>query len=516
MSAKADDQRPDLAMGVASEAIPEGAILAGTVNEEPVVVARKGGHLFALSGKCTHLGAPLEKGILVGGELRCPWHHARFCLKRGAAKNAPALLPLASYEVSEVEGVVRVFAKRPLDSSEPESQGPGRVVIVGGGAAGHACADILARAGHGASVTIISSDADAPYDRTFCSKQFLAGKKEREDAMLPVMGLGNGPKPALRLKSTVARIDLGARAVILEGGEHVPFDSLVLATGAEPKRPELPGATSQNAFVLRSLSDAEAIIEKAGSAKSVAILGASFIGLEVAASMISRGLAVHVVAPGKVSFEKVMGAGVGGYVRDLHEKKGVVFHLGSKAESFDGGTLTLDDGSTIEADFVVFGVGVSPRIELAKQAGLAIASKEEGGGVKVDAELKTSAPGVYAVGDIASYPDARLGRRIRVEHWVHAERQGQHVARVLLGEAEHFNETPFFWTAHHGTSLRYVGHGDDVAEVRIDGSLEAGEFAAEIVEGERVSALVTLKRDRQALEREAEWDHAATLASGKS
>lgn len=500
------EDKLDFAAGIASSALDDGAILAGKAGEDAVVLVRQGGKVCALSGECTHLGAPLEKGIVADGELRCPWHHARFALDSGEAVGAPAFEPLSCYDVVEQDGRIRVTGKRDAVAA-PAGQAGSPIVIVGGGAAGHACADMLARAGQGARVTILSADGDKPYDRTFCSKQYLAGKKGREDCLLPEPGEGERESATIRTGVTVTSIDLAGRAVITDAGERIGYATLVLATGAAPTLPDVAGFDRANVHMLRTLADADALIAAADKAKRVVILGASFIGLEVAASLAQRGLEVAVVARDEVPLAAVVGAEAGRFVQSLHEKKGVRFHLGRTITGYDGTVATLDDDTRVPADFLVVGAGVAPRVDLARAAGLTLASDDEGGGIRVDETLATSASDVFAIGDIASYPDPRLGRPIRVEHWVHAQRQGQYLARRLLGEIDGgFGDTPFFWSGHYDASLRYVGHVASSEDRRIEGSIEDGAFALFFREDGEDRALLTCKRDVEALDVEAAWD----------
>ncbi|KMO12993.1 apoptosis inducing factor family protein [Methylobacterium indicum] len=509
------DDKPDFARGIPAGDLPEGAMIEGTLGEDKVLLLRRDGAVTAIGARCTHLGAPLAKGIVAEGEIRCPWHHARFSLETGEAVGAPAFAPLPCYRAEERDGRITVTGRREAaDSSLGKSslgKSPGKVVIVGGGAGGHACAEWLARAGHGAAVTLVSDDPDPPYDRTFCSKQYLSGKAPREKTRLAPESFYGGEGPRL-LRDRVVSLDLGAEEIVTAGGERLAYDALVIATGAAPQTPDLPGFDRPEVHTLRSLADADALIAAAEKARSVAVVGASFIGLEVAAAMIAREKRVTVVAPDAVPLAKVLGEAVGRFVQGLHEEKGVTFRLGRKVEGFDGTALALDDGSRIEADLVVLGTGVSPRTDLAEAAGLALAEKDAGGGIVVDATLAASAPGIYAIGDVASYPDPRSGRPLRVEHWVHAQRQGQHVARVLLGETAPFTETPFFWSGHYGTSLRYVGHAGSAEEPRIEGEVGKGDFAVTYREDGRDAALATCKRDTRSLEVEAAWDREARAA----
>ena len=500
--------KPDLASGIAATGLAEDKPVMGMVGDQKVVLVRHAGRLCALAGQCTHLGAPLDKGLVVDGELRCPWHHARFSLTTGEAVGAPAFEPLTVFDVVEDGGSVRVTGERQAAMSNRDSAGGGtRIVIIGGGAAGHACADMLARGGQGARVTILSDDPDPPYDRTFCSKQYLSGKKQRDDCRLPAAGLGRGAEPTTRTGVEVREIDLAAREVVTADDARIGFDTLVLATGAGPVLAEFAGNDHANVHRLRTLGDADALIAAAENAKGAVIVGASFIALEVAASLISRDLSVTVVAPDEVPLGDRLGRDVGDFVQNLHAGKGVRFALGRTVQSYDGAAVTLDDGSTLRADLVVIGTGVAPRTDLAEKAGLTLATKDEGGGVKVDDRLRTSTRDVYAIGDLASYPDPHSGKSIRVEHWVHAQRQGQYLARSLMGEiTTPFGDTPFFWSGHYGTSLRYVGHVPSPDDRQIDGSVEAGEFAVRYLDQGEPKAVLTCKRDLESLDKEAAWD----------
>ncbi|GJD61282.1 apoptosis inducing factor family protein [Methylobacterium frigidaeris] len=515
MADKDSQDKPDFASGIPSDDLPEGAMLEGTLGEDKVLLLRRDGQVRAIGARCTHLGAPLAKGIVADGEVRCPWHHARFSLETGEAVGAPAFDPLPCYRAEERDGRITVTGRRKA-AVRPATRNPGKVVIIGGGAGGHACAEWLARAGHGTAVTLVSDDPDPPYDRTFCSKQYLSGKAKRETTRLAPEGFYGGDGPRL-LRDRVVSLDLDAQEIATAGGERLPYDALVIATGAAPQRPDVPGFERPNVHTLRSLADADALIAATETARSVAVVGASFIGLEVAAAMVAREKVVTVVAPDAVPLARVLGEAVGRFVQGLHEDKGVTFRLGREATGFDGTALTLDDGSRIEADLVVLGTGVSPRTDLAEAAGLTLAQKDEGGGIAVDATLAASASGIYAIGDVASYPDPRSDRRLRVEHWVHAQRQGQHVARALLagatlGEAAPFAETPFFWSGHYGTSLRYVGHAGSAEETQVEGDVSKGDFAVTYREDGRDAALATCKRDTRSLEVEDAWDREGRAA----
>lgn len=494
----------DLAKGIASTEVQEGRIVAGVLDGQDVVLVRHKGRVCALSGQCTHLKAPLADGIVADGTLRCPWHHARFDVETGEAVGAPAFAPLERFEVIEDGGQLRVTGRaEPAGRPEPvEATGLGRIVIIGAGAAGHACAEMLVRHGAGEAVTVIDEEGDAPYDRTFCSKQYLAGKATRDETSLPALeGVD------FRSGVAVSRIDREAKAVILHDGDRIPYDRLVLATGAAVMSPDFYGADRADVFALRSLADADRLIAAAGEAERAIVIGSSYIGLEVAASLIARGLEVSVISDDELPLEKTAGPEVGAMIRDLHESKGVVFHLNHRIARWDGHLALLDDGTQVKGDLVVAGIGVRPRVELAEAAGLDLADKAEGGGIRVDAYLRSSDPAIHAIGDIAHAPDPRLGHAIRVEHWVVAQRMGQWLARHLmeLGEGD-YRDVPFFWSGHYDLSLRYVGHVASPEDRTIDGDVPAKEFALSFAEDGRERAVLTAGRDELALQKEYDWE----------
>lgn len=488
----------DLVAGVPAADVPEGKKLVGRVGEEEVLVARVGGTLFAIGAHCTHYGGPLGEGLIVGHTVRCPWHHAHFCLKSGEALAAPAIDPVKRWMVSETGGIVRVAPEPVTATAKPArrtNKAPRRVVIIGGGAAGFACAEMLRREGFDGGLTILSADVDAPYDRPNCSKDYLAGEAQPE--WMPLRSDSWYPDHDVDLErnSEASRLDAAANAVSLKDGRSFSWDACLIATGAEPVRLPIEGFARPEVHVLRSLRDADAIIAAAKKARRVAVVGASFIGIEAAAALKHRGLEIHVVAPETAPLGRVMGDDIGRWVRGLHEKAGIVFHLGCTAKAWADGRLVLESGTAIAADFLVVGAGVRPRTQLAEAAGLSLDR-----GILVDARLRASAPDVYAAGDVARFPDRRSSQNIRIEHWVHAERQGQHVARMILGDDAPFADTPFFWSAHQDTTIRYVGHAETFDPPKADGSLERRDAEVKFMSAGRLMALATVGRDVRSLE----------------
>lgn len=351
---------------------------------------------------------------------------------------------------------------------------------------------------------MLSDDLAPPVDRPNLSKDYLAGSAPEEWVPLRPDSYFSENGIDLRLGVRIGAINPQAREVVLADGGTISYDRLLLATGAEPVQLTLPGAPPADVFTLRSLADSRKIIARAQTASRVLVVGASFIGLEVAASLRARGLEVHVVAPEMRPMEKVLGPQLGDVIRALHEEKGVQFHLNNTVSAFEAGHATLKDGTRLEADFAVAGVGVRPRIQLAEAAGLALDR-----GIAVNNYLQTSAPDIYAAGDIARWPDRHSGSSIRVEHWVVATRQGQTAAHNMLGLGEEFTAVPFFWSQHYDVSINYVGHAESWDEIVVEGDLLARDGLVRFQRGGRTLAVASLFRDLDSLKAEVAMEQSA-------
>jgi NADPH-dependent 2,4-dienoyl-CoA reductase/sulfur reductase-like enzyme/nitrite reductase/ring-hydroxylating ferredoxin subunit len=505
--ANPDAMGPDLTQGIAVDELADGGMLAGHVGEEAVLLARRGSEFFAIGATCSHYSGPLAQGIVVDDTVRCPWHHACFSLRTGEALRAPAFSPVASWSTELRDGKVFVGAKKETATKTRvvSARGaPQRIVIVGGGAAGFAAAERLRREHYQGGVVMLSSEDAPPVDRPNLSKDYLAGNAPEDWIPLRPDSFYAEQDIELRLGASVAGIDVAACEVALADATRIPYDRLLLATGAEPVRLPLPGMDLPHVFTLRSLADSRAIIAQTNSARRAVVMGASFIGLEVAASLRARGLEVHVVAPEKRPMERILGREMGDFVRALHEEHGVIFHLEDTAAAIDERRVQLKSGAQIAADLVVAGVGVRPRISLAEGAGLAIDR-----GVVVDATLETSAPGIFAAGDIARWPDRHTGESIRVEHWVVAERQGQVAALNMLGRREEFDAVPFFWSQHYDVPINYVGHAESWDELAIEGDVAARDCLLRYRRNGRDLAVASIYRDAANLHAELAMERAA-------
>lgn len=504
----ADEQAPpagpDLSRGIALSEF-SGATLLGHVGDEAVLLVRSGAEIFAIDPHCSHYHGPLADGVVDGGSIRCPWHHACFDLRTGEATRAPAFNPLTVWKVERDGDRILVRQKREQLKASVKAavDAPGKIVIVGGGAAGFAAAEMLRRLDYRGSIVMLSQETAAPMDRPNLSKDFLAGSAPEDWLPLRPDDFYRDASIELRLNTEVASIDTKAQNVVLAGSEAIPYDRLLLATGAEPVRLPIQGADQPHVHVLRSLADCRAIIASVDGARRAIVIGASFIGLEAAAALRAREIEVHVVGLEQRPMERVLGAEMGDFIRALHEEHGVVFHLGDTVTTIDGKRASLKSGGVIEADVVVVGVGVRPRLVLAEKAGLAIDR-----GVTVNACLETSVPGIYAAGDIARWPDPHSGENIRVEHWVVAERQGQTAARNMLGAREAFDAVPFFWSQHYDVPINYVGHAEKWDEISVDGDIAGKDCLLQYKLGGRVLAVASIYRDVASLEAELAMEKA--------
>ena len=490
---------PDFTKGVSIDLIADESMLQGHAFGSHVLLVRHGSRFAAVGAHCTHYGVALVGGIVVDGEIRCPLHHACFSLENGAAKRAPAFDALARWQTDFRNGLVYVTAQ--IDASAPRVVPPAPqqtagMVIVGGGAAGNAAAEMLRTEGYDGPITLVSADEHVPVDRPNFSKGTIAGTVPHEYNFLRPQEFYSDRRIELRLGVRVEVIDARARLVYLAGGGRLSYDKLLLATGAEPIRLDTPGAELPHVHAVRSLADSEAIASQASTATSAIVIGASFIGMEAAAALRSRGITVHVVAPDDIPMARVLGNEVGTFMRQLHERHGVTFHLGTTVTTIEAGRVTLATGAVLAADVVVMGVGVRPALSLAQSAGLAVDN-----GVMVNAYLETSAEHIFAAGDIARWPDPYTGTHMRVEHWVVAERQGQTAARNMLGRQEVFDAVPFFWTEQYDLTLLYVGHADRGFTTSVSGSFDVTnpDFRVDYSMGGPIVAVATVNRDRESL-----------------
>ncbi|MGQ0835004.1 MAG: FAD-dependent oxidoreductase [Gammaproteobacteria bacterium] len=478
--------------------LADGSMLLGHAFGEPVILARRGTRVFAVGASCPHYGAPLSEGLLVGETIRCPWHHACFDLKTGGLRSPPALNALATWEVRADGDLLRVTGKRETLPATVRIADERAFVIVGTGAAGAVAAETLRSEGFRGRVILIGEDPSPPYDRPNLSKDYLAGHAPDEWIPLRPEDFYDSQKIELRRGLRVIALNAQGRQLRLADGETLTYDALLLATGSLPVRLSVPGADLPNVHYLRSLADSRKLIDAAKHARHAVVVGTGFIGLEVAAALTERGLRVSVVGKDTLPLEHALGPELATLVKELHAAHGVQFHLQDSPVRISETQVTLASGVVLPADVVVVGIGVIPATELAKAAGIAIDR-----GIVVDDHLATSAPGVFAAGDVARYPDRLTAERIRVEHWVLAQRHGRAAALNMLGRRQPFSGVPFFWSNHYDVAIRFSGYAAPGASREITGSPQARDCAVAFRKGGRITAIATVGNDRLNLAAEA-------------
>ena len=482
--------------------LKDGQMRAVKAGETEILLVRTEGEYSALGAHCTHYGAPLVDGVLSGTRIICPWHHACFHARSGDLVEPPALDALPRFDVRVENGRLLVaVGEAPDDRRVPEMTLPtpeadGRVfAILGAGAAGYAAAQTLREDGFGGRIVLVTREGRLPYDRPNLSKDYLNGHAEpewmplRPDEFYTTYGI-----EVLRGRGVVS-LAAATRTVTFDDGESLTCDAVLVATGSVARRPPIPGIDMDGIVTLRSFDDADAIVAATERARRAVVVGASFIAMEVAASLVERGLSVTVVAPEDVPFAKTLGPEIGRMVRALHEERGVTFRLGTGVSRFEGersvSHVVLDDESRIEADLVVVGAGVRPATSFVEGLDL-----HEDGGILVDERLR-AADGVWAAGDVAWFPDPRSGRRSRIEHWRTALQQGRVAAHDMAGLDVTYSSLPFFWTNQYGEGVQYVGHATSWDEILVDGDVDARDFLALYVRNGSVIAAAGSGRDRQ-------------------
>ena len=480
----------------------DGEMKEVSVDERRILLARVGDNYHAVSATCPHYGGPLAEGALCGTRVVCPWHHAAFNVVNGNLEDPPALDSLVSYQVRVEDD--RVFVRLPEEVEDRRtsamvqgdtSADPRQFVIIGAGAAGYAAAQALREEGFRGSIVMITREDRAPYDRPNLSKDYLQGHAEPE--WMPLRGddFFKEHDITLLLNREVARVDARSKTIAFDSGETMEYDALLVATGGAPVRLNIPGGDLKNVCVLRSFADADSIIDTSKHSQRAVVIGASFIGMEAAYSLRERGLEVTVIAPSQEPFEITLGAEVGALFRREHESNGVRFKLGNIVYRFEGNhkveAVTLDNGEYIATDMVVVGVGVRPVTQFLDGVEL-----DQGGGIVVDSRLR-AADGLYAAGDIASFPDPRTRDNVRIEHWRTAQQQGRTAARNMLGHNVPFDSIPFFWTRQFDIGLLYVGHAASWDEIIYRGDLASHDFLAFYVKNNRVLAVAGMNRDAE-------------------
>lgn len=481
--------------------LKDGEMKEVSAGETKVLLARVGGKCYAVGANCPHYGAPLVDGALNGRRIVCPWHHASFDVTTGDLEEPPAFDSLPRFEVTIENDQIVVH----LPENAPDRRTPAmskrdvkdeRVfVVLGGGAAGYMAAQTLREDGFAGRVVMITRERRLPYDRPNLSKDYLNGHAEPEWMPLRSEEFFAENDIEIMRDKEVINIDSAAKSITFKDGENLAYDSLLIATGGTPRKHPFQSVAHENVFLLRSFSDTDAIIAAAEKGKRVIVIGASFIGMEAASSLKTRGCEVTVVAPDKVPFMKILGEEVGKLFQDVHERNGVKFRLGASVKSFAGNgkveAVVLENGERLEADLVVVGIGVKPATDFLEGVEL-----HQDGGVIVDKNLRVC-ENLYAAGDVVHFPDARTGESLRIEHWRTALQQGRIAAHNMAGKVTEYTSVPFFWTTQFDATLNYVGHAKRWDEIIFQGDVNERDFLALYVKDDRVLAVAGMNRDRE-------------------
>ncbi|KAK6339007.1 hypothetical protein TWF696_009803 [Orbilia brochopaga] len=500
-------EQAELKPGFKKEATVEG------LGDAKLLVVQVGKTVSALSPRCTHYGAPLVKGVLTnGGKLKCPWHGACFDATTGDIEDAPALDSLHRFPVTFTDGnltiegdeaTIKEFGRRPTYSCSAAETSDDNVLIVGGGSGAIGVIEGLRQDGYKGKIVVLSKEAYPPIDRTKLSKALITDANKIAFRDLDFM---KSLDVEFHTSTIVKSVDFDAHSVVTEDGSTFKYKKIVLATGATPRKLPLKGFKELgNIFVIRTIDTAKAIVDAVGleGGKKIVVIGSSFIGMEVANFLVGKKHEVTIVGMEEAPMERVMGKQVGASFQTILEKKGVKFYMKASVEAAEPnasnsslvGSVTLKDGTSLEADAVILGVGVAPATEPFSSLPL-----EKDGSLRVDENFQvTATKDAYAIGDIATYPYKGPGGGpdsfIRIEHWNVAQNSGRSAAKhIATGKTPHFF-TPIFWSAL-GVQLRYcgntVGGYDDVV---IHGSLEDNQFAAYYTSGETVVAVATMQKD---------------------
>lgn len=517
-----------------SELTP-GTAKRALVDGKSLLLIRLPDGVTALDANCPHAKASLAFGVLSGERVLCPLHLAVFDARTGAVLEPPACSGVARYAV-QVEGdqvSVDVSAPLPPPAAAPFEPDPAdrrTFVVVGGGPAGAAAVRELRAGGYRGRLVLVSDEAELPYERPDLSKAFLLGLKTREALAVLPRERYDRLGVELRLGQRVTRLDANTKRLDLADGTSLAYDAALVATGATPRRPRAPGFDAANVFTLRTLADAEALKTSLAGARRVLLLGAGFIGLELAASLRKLKLEVTLVAPEPVPLERIVGPAVGAFFADLHRANGVDLRLGRTVASLEGDArvtaAVLDDGARIELDALVVGIGVAPATAFVEGA----PRFERDGALEADATLRV-ADGLWAAGDCVRFPFGPSAEAARIEHWRVAEQQGRTAARGMLGRPEPFTAAPFFWTHQYTVLFQMVGSTAGYDEIVLQGEpgpkgflafyLRQGRLLAAggALKGREIAAISELMRlnrlpDAPALRAGVDW--VATLAAANA
>ena len=471
-------------------------------DDEDVLLVRIDDKFYARTAYCPHYGASLENGVLAGTKVMCPWHHAAFDVPSGELMEPPALHGLTAYRV-EIRGEDVVLFPAETKVRAVEKKGDKKLqkkdkpafVIIGGGSAGNAAAQQLRASGFDGHLKIISADTQPPYDRPNLSKDYLKGDMDPSWLPLNEEQSFQDNQIELMLEKRVTAIDAGKKRIELEDQTVLNYDKLLVASGSRPRKLNVPGKDLKNIFTLRTADDAAEILHQAERAKRIAIVGASFIGMEAAENLSDGKREIHVIAREAVPFEPLFGKEMGELLKERKQDDGIHFHLERKVKEFRGKekleTVVLDNQETIASDFAILGIGVEPVTEFMPHF-----NKAADESLLTDRYLQVEND-IFAAGDIVTFPYHRSGNFIRVEHWRVAEQLGMIAAQNMLHAKKSVDIIPFFWTQLAGISYRYVGYPDKWDETVVQGNLADNDFVIYYGRNNQINAVLGAGRDKQ-------------------
>lgn len=495
---------PDFEKGISKNSFGTNKKILGYVGDQPILLIQNEDQFYAVSARCTHYGANLNDGLLCGDTIHCPWHHACFNVKTGEATKAPAINPLAKWQVSEEGDTLFVKAPQNSSSEAPQVTSEDHFVIIGSGAAGHAAAEMLRRQKFQGKITVLSMDKDLPYDRPNLSKDYLAGNAPEEWMPLRSEEYFKEQQIKIQLQTKITQLDTENKTLISEDGQKFSYTKCLIASGGFPVRPEITGIDQPHVHFLKTFADCRKLIKDLGPEKNIVIVGAGFIGLEAATAMRARKMSVTVIAPSSYPLEHAVGADIGKFLQTHHEKNGVRFILGrgKSVKKIAPGKVFLRDDTTFSADVVLIATGIKLSADFLKDSGIHFEN-----GIPVNEFLETNVPDVYAAGDIARFHSDLADEEVRIEHWVVAQRQGQVAAQNMLGQKVAYTDIPFFWSQQFDIVMNYTGVAKKSARTELYGNLEKKDCSVAYWDGDKVTAVLTIGRDLQNLEIEKAFEN---------
>ncbi|XP_054066255.1 apoptosis-inducing factor 3-like [Rissa tridactyla] len=482
--------------------IGDGELWEVMVAGYPVLLVRNKKEFHALGSKCPHQGAPLSKGVLRGERLRCPWHGACFNIKTGDIEEYPSLDCLPCFEVKVEDGKVFVTAKkkdlessvRMKDTSKRCHLNRDTMLLLGGGVAALLCAETLRQEGFTGRIIMATKEKHVPYDKSKLSKEMNLKAEDiylRKPEFLAAHGI------ELWTEKEAASVDFQKQKVRFMDGSSQKYNRLLIATGSHSSSLKVPGADLQNVCILQTPEDSSKILELA-TGKNLVIVGASFVGMEIAAFLSDKAGTISVVEKKEFPFQHVLGPQVGGVTMKMLQNKGVKFYMKTELSELKGkdGKVTeavLSSGEKLPAAVVVAGIGVFPNSAFLKGTSIA---RDDRGAILVDLHMQTNIPNVFAAGDVVSFPVALLnGDRSSIHHQQVAEAHGHIAALNMLKKEKELRTVPFFWTTMLGKSIRYAGCGKGYTDTVVKGNLEQQKFLIFYIRDGFVTAAASLNCD---------------------